>query len=231
MLVRVCLMSCWECVNDKSNFAYCRFANDACMELAKFEENPYENSLSSMLPCGQLVSAKRAMSHLSEGIYNYVKEVNANISLHGGSSVQVCNPFSAPPLYSYQPQSCPSNTVRIADIPKVLSIFTCSDSEAMCERGEFSGMYERVEAYTSSIQDLLDVYPSMLNLVDCQSLKQAFSHILVQHCHPLHRFATITWAALVFLAVLMVFLLLLCVFNLKFLSKTAASATSSTHSP
>jgi hypothetical protein len=48
--------------------------------------------------------------------------VNANISMQATSYpnlVHVCNPFSAPPNYFYQPENCPDNTIRIGDIPKV----------------------------------------------------------------------------------------------------------------
>jgi hypothetical protein len=52
--------------------------------------------------------------------------VNANISLLQGTSdlnlVNVCNPFSAPPEYQYQPDNCPDNTIRIGDIPKVCQL-------------------------------------------------------------------------------------------------------------
>jgi len=49
--------------------------------------------------------------------------VNANISAMQATSdmnlAHVCNPFSAPPNYLYQPENCPANTIRIGDIPKV----------------------------------------------------------------------------------------------------------------
>jgi hypothetical protein len=52
--------------------------------------------------------------------------VNANISMQATSYpnlVHVCNPFSAPPNYFYQPENCPDNTIRIGDIPKVSNMF------------------------------------------------------------------------------------------------------------
>lgn len=53
-------------------------------------------------------------------------QVNRNISTTYGNIVQICNPFSAPPEYQYQPQDCPANTVQIGDIPQVCK--TAKDS-------------------------------------------------------------------------------------------------------
>jgi hypothetical protein len=33
--------------------------------------------------------------------------------------VKICNPFSGAPNYTYIPQNCPHDTVRIGDLPKV----------------------------------------------------------------------------------------------------------------
>lgn len=49
----------------------------------------------------------------------------------------------------------------------------------------------------------------MESLVECQTVKDAFSEILEKHCKPLKRYAKMVWAAMVFLAILMVLLVLL----------------------
>ncbi|KAJ1424491.1 hypothetical protein SESBI_11685 [Sesbania bispinosa] len=192
------------------------FSSDACSALDNFQENPYNNSLSSILPCDELLSAKPVLSDVSAGIYDLVNEVNANISAMQATSypnlVHVCNPFSAPPNYFYQPENCPANTIRIGDIPKVLKPFTCLDaSDGTCDNGNLltGSEYVRVEAYTNSIQDLLNVYPSMEHLLECQLVKDAFSQVLVKHCKPMKRYARMVWAGLVFLAVIMVLLVVL----------------------
>ncbi|QHO30563.1 hypothetical protein HN51_018951 [Arachis hypogaea] len=194
-----------------------KFSGDACTALDNFQENPYNNSLSSILPCDELLSAKSVLSGVSAGIYNLVNKVNENISGMQATSypnlVHVCNPFSAPPEYLYQPQNCPANTIRIGDIAKVLKPFTCSDGTCGSESGSsfiISGSeYVRVEAFTSSIQDLLNVYPSMENLLECQIVKDAFSEILVKHCNPLKRYAKMVWSGMVLVSVIMLVLVLL----------------------
>lgn len=129
-----------------------------------------------------------------------------NISESYPNLVQVCNPFSAPPGYIYQPDNCPANTIKIGDIPQALKMFSCSDtSNGTCEGGLISAAALRtVEAYTTSLQNILNVYPGMEDLVKCQSVAEAFSEILHSHCKPLKRYTRMVWAALVFLSVIMV---------------------------
>ncbi|XP_050884122.1 uncharacterized protein LOC127087287 isoform X2 [Lathyrus oleraceus] len=178
------------------------FSSDACIALDNFQENPYNNSLSSILPCQELLKAKPVLSEFSSGIYHLVNEVNANLSMQAASypnPVHVCNPFSEPPNYFYQPENCPENAIRIGDIPKVL------------KSGNFmtNSEYARVETYTNSIQDLLNVYPSMEHLLECQIVKDAFSQVLVHHCKPMKKYGKMAWVGMVFLGVVMVLLILL----------------------
>ncbi|XP_052206569.1 uncharacterized protein LOC127810964 isoform X2 [Diospyros lotus] len=188
-----------------------KFEEDTCTALEDFQKDPYNSSLSSILPCEELLSAKSVLSDVSAGIYNLVNEVNANLSVSYSSIVQVCNPFSAPPTYQYQPENCPDSTIKIHDIPQVLKELVCSDSN----NGTCEGIYistkdfKTVEAYSNSIQDLLNAYPGMENLVECQSVKDAFSEILHKHCKPLKRNTRMVWAAMVFLSVIMVPLVLI----------------------
>ncbi|QCE09102.1 uncharacterized protein LOC114183598 [Vigna unguiculata] len=193
-----------------------KFSGDACTALNNFQENPYNNSLSSLLPCDELLSAKSVLSDVSAGIYDLVNKVNANISAMQATSdmnlAHVCNPFSAPPNYLYQPENCPANTIRIGDIPKALKPFTCPDAiDGSCDSLYYiSGReYTRVEAYTNSIQDVLNVYPSVEHLLECKLVKEAFSEVLFNHCKPLKKFAEMVWLGMLFLAVFMVLLILL----------------------
>ncbi|KAL8491811.1 hypothetical protein ACS0TY_023424 [Phlomoides rotata] len=187
------------------------FSKDTCTAIESFQQDPYNNSLSSFLPCDELVSARSVLTDVSKGIYDIVNEVNYNISTQYGNVVQICNPFSPPPLHEYQPWNCPSTSVHIGDIPQVLRLLVCPDSEGeKCNGGILIPAidYNRVEAYTTSIQKLLDVYPGMESLVECQTVKDAFSEILNKHCTPLKRNVRMVWASLVFLSVVMVAMVL-----------------------
>lgn len=188
------------------------FSSDTCTALEMFQENPNNNSLSSILPCEQLLTAKSVLTDVSSEIYDLVNQVNTQISVSYPDIALVCNPFSQPPYYEYQPQNCAANTIRIGDIPKVLKLLTCSDeSNGGCENGQFmsNSEYKTVEAYTNSIQDFLNVYPGMESLVECQTLKDAFSKILEDHCKPLENYAYMVWAGLVFVSIVMMFLVLI----------------------
>ncbi|KAI9391742.1 hypothetical protein POPTR_007G132601v4 [Populus trichocarpa] len=188
------------------------FSRDSCAALKNFQQNPYNNSLSSILPCDQLLSAKAVLFDVSRGIYRLVNQVNANLSTMQGVPYTVCNPFSAPPEYQYQPDKCPANTIRIGEIPQVLKVFTCSSFDnGTCANGQFisPNYYRTVEAYSTSIQSLLNVYPQMENLVQCKAVKDAFSEILLYHCKPLKRYVRMVWASMVFLSLVMVFLVLI----------------------
>ncbi|XP_021906961.1 uncharacterized protein LOC110821423 isoform X2 [Carica papaya] len=193
-----------------------KFSRDTCTALEHFQQNPYNNSLSSILPCDELLSAKPVLSDVSAEIYNLVNEVNANISLLNATAypnlAYVCNPFSAPPEYQYQPDNCPANTIQIGDIAQILKIFACSGADkGTCKDGEFisASDYKIVEAYTTSVQNLLNIFPNMENLVKCQLVQNAFSDILTNHCKPLRRYLNMTWAAMLYLSIVMVALVLL----------------------
>lgn len=189
-----------------------KFSSDTCTALENFQENPNNNSLSSILPCDELRSAESILFDFSTGVYNVVNQVNENISVSYPGIPHVCNPFSGPPNYQYLTGYCPDDTIRIGDIPKVLKVFTCSDANnGSCGEGLFitSNEYKTVEAYTHSIQKLLNVYPDMENLIECESVKDAFSEILVKHCNPLKRNVHLVWSGLVFLSIIMVFLVLI----------------------
>ncbi|XAR71100.1 hypothetical protein NMG60_11028211 [Bertholletia excelsa] len=187
-----------------------KFEGDTCTAIEEFQQYPYNSSLSSILPCNELRSAKSVLADVSAGIYKLVKEVNANISKSYSNIVQVCNPFSAPPDYQYQPDNCPPNSIKIGQIPQALKPLACSEDNGITCKGGLltSQQFKQVEAYTVSIQNLLNAYPGMQNLADCQLVEDALSEILHRYCKPLKRNTQMVWAPLVFLSIIMVGLVL-----------------------
>ncbi|KNA08630.1 hypothetical protein SOVF_160950 [Spinacia oleracea] len=189
-----------------------KFSSDTCTALQDFQQNPENSSLSSILPCDEFLSARTTLSDVGIGIYAIVDQVNTNISLLRDNSYPglryVCNPFSGPPDFLYQPENCAADTIKIGDIPQVVKMFTCSDtSGTSCQGGiTTTGVYNVIEGYSTSIQSLLNAYPDMENLVDCQLVKDASKKILVNHCKPLKRYAQTTWVAMLVLSVMMVIL-------------------------
>ncbi|WJZ88208.1 hypothetical protein VitviT2T_007532 [Vitis vinifera] len=152
---------------DVGKFITFRFTGDSCTALEDFEQNPYNSSLSAIIPCHELLSAKPVFSDVSSGIYNLVDEVNREAFLR---SCLVSAILSQPH------RSTNSN-------PKAALLV-----QFRCQRFlRYLLALMSVEIYTTSIQSLLNVYPGMENLVECQMVKDAFSEIIIEHCKPLKR--------------------------------------------
>ncbi|XP_039038876.1 uncharacterized protein LOC120176522 [Hibiscus syriacus] len=76
-----------------------KFSGDTCTALENFQENPYNNTLSSILPCDELLSAESVLSDVSAGIYNLFNEhydFNSSGELKhiSAASNNISNPFS-----------------------------------------------------------------------------------------------------------------------------------------
>ncbi|XP_020111465.1 uncharacterized protein LOC109726339 [Ananas comosus] len=192
------------------------FSSDTCAALDEYQLNAENSTLSSILPCRERFSADTVLQDVGEEIHDTIDQVNEHILSLGSSFLSeiayVCNPFSgAPDNYTYQPENCSSNTTKIGDIPQVLKRYACSnrDSET-CNQREFisASDYHKVLIYTNLIQNILNVYPGMERLVNCQTVKEAFSEILSDHCKPWKKYARITWGALACLSTVMVVLVL-----------------------
>ncbi|KAK4425012.1 hypothetical protein Salat_1694800 [Sesamum alatum] len=187
------------------------FAGDTCTALEGFQKDPYNNSLSHLLPCEKLLAAKPVLTNVSIGVHELVNKVNNDISNKFGDILQLCNPFSSAPNYEYQPWNCPVTSIRIGDIPRVLRLIACPDSESKtCVGGIMipGQQFKMVEAYSSSVQKLLDAYPGVESLIKCQPIMDTFSEILQKHCTPLKRNLRLMWAALVFLSTVLMALVI-----------------------
>ncbi|OAY82992.1 hypothetical protein ACMD2_16595 [Ananas comosus] len=192
------------------------FSSDTCAALDEYQLNAENSTLSSILPCRERFSADTVLQDVGEEIHDTIDQVNEHILSLGSSFLSeiayVCNPFSgAPDNYTYQPENCSSNTTKIGDIPQVLKRYACSNSDSeTCNQREFisASDYHKVLIYTNLIQNILNVYPGMERLVNCQTVKEAFSEILSDHCKPWKKYARITWGALACLSTVMVVLVL-----------------------
>eukprot|EP00268_Persea_americana_P034537 TRINITY_DN34172_c0_g1_i5.p1 TRINITY_DN34172_c0_g1~~TRINITY_DN34172_c0_g1_i5.p1 ORF type:complete len:545 (+),score=75.39 TRINITY_DN34172_c0_g1_i5:799-2433(+) len=189
-----------------------KFAGDSCTALVQYQQDPRSSSLSSILPCDDLLSAKLVLQDAKEGIYDLIDQVNANISATPIlNQVRICNPFSGPPDYNYQPETCSNNAMGIGEIPKLLERFTCSGGDGRtCREGEFisASSFRTILVYSSSIQDLMNAFPGMENLVDCQMVKDVINEILFKQCKPVTKYIHMVWAAMTALSTIMVILVL-----------------------
>lgn len=94
---------------------------------------------------------------------------------------------------------------------KLLERFTCSGADGRtCRGGEFisASSFRTILVYSSSIQDLMNAFPGMENLVDCQMVKDAINEILFKQCKPVKKYIYMVWAATTALSTIMVILVL-----------------------
>ncbi|XP_044364530.1 uncharacterized protein [Triticum aestivum] len=97
-------------------------------------------------------------------------------------------------------------------IDQILRRLTCSElgGGANCAPADLSSAidYDKVQTYTSSIQNVLDIFPGTERLVSCELVKAGFADIVGNQCAPLRRGARATWAALAALSTAMALLVL-----------------------
>ncbi|RRT75806.1 hypothetical protein B296_00013973 [Ensete ventricosum] len=189
-----------------------KFSGDSCVALAEYTLHPRNSNLSSIMPCSDQLSANAMLRDIRAGIHNTIDQVNKKISAAKSLPIPdlefVCNPFSETPDYSYEPKNCSSNTIKIGDIPQK---YTCmANDRGVCRGGELisASDFMKVQVYTSSMQNILDGYPGIERLANCQLVKDA-SKILLKECKPLRNYAYSTWAASVVLSIFMVFFVLM----------------------
>ncbi|KAG9444664.1 hypothetical protein H6P81_016004 [Aristolochia fimbriata] len=199
---------CWMCFG--AYFFIEKFAGDTCTALEDYRTDPSNSSLSSILPCDDLVSAQPALQDVKAELYDLINQVNSNLSSQPESSllsqVRICNPFSGSPKYTYQPQNCPANTIQIGDIPQIMIGYTCSGNQSEACIPDI--IYDEVLVYTRAVQNILDAFPGMENLVDCKLVNDAINEILFEQCKPVKKFIRMVWVALAALSSIMVILIL-----------------------
>ncbi|PKU70158.1 transmembrane protein DDB_G0292058-like isoform X1 [Dendrobium catenatum] len=190
-----------------------KFAGDVCLALDEYKQNPEQSTLSSILPCNDRGSAAKVLHDVSGRVYDLIQKVNSNITSLKSSISEleyICNPFSGPPEYTYQPQNCSSDTITVGQVPQLIENYACSANDSGgCRPGEFipADVYGALKNYSKSMQDILDSYPVMKSLINCQLVKDAFSNILLNHCKPLKKYVHMSWASLAALSTIMVILI------------------------
>lgn len=195
-----------------------KFAGDTCAALEEYQQNPQNSTLGAIIPCSEKLSGGVILHDVGAGIHDIIDQVNSNIysikSEYGVKKLEyICNPFTGPPKYRYRPENCGSGEATIGDIPQILKRLTCSDlgGGAGCEPAELSSAIDldKVQTYTGSIQNVLDIFPGTERLVTCELVKAGFAGIVGAQCGPLRRGARETWAGLAALAAAMALLLVL----------------------
>uniref|UniRef100_M8BDW6 Uncharacterized protein n=1 Tax=Aegilops tauschii TaxID=37682 RepID=M8BDW6_AEGTA len=194
-----------------------KFAGDTCAALEEYQLNPKNSTLGAIIPCSEKMSGSVILHDVGAGIHDIIDQVNSNIYMIKSEYTvkqldYICNPFAGPPGYRYRPENCASGAATIGDIPQILRRLTCSElgGGANCAPADLSSAidYDKVQTYTSSIQNVLDIFPGTERLVSCELVKAGFADIVGNQCAPLRRGARATWAALAALSMAMALLVL-----------------------
>ncbi|KAL7101520.1 hypothetical protein ACP275_08G058700 [Erythranthe tilingii] len=206
------------------DFFFYNFIGDTCSTLKNFEEDPQNNSLKDMLPCPNFTSSAQTLEQINYSVHSFISEINSRIEEvliqindqnEDVSFPEVCDPFSSAPDYSYKPQNCRNNSIPVGDLPTILSRFICYEANASTENcmedGKFvpEGIYEMSLAYSRSIEDFINIYPDLSSLMECSSLKRAFSDIVAGQCRPIELWTKVLWSSMLGLSLVMIVLVLL----------------------
>nr|KYP52377.1 hypothetical protein KK1_025682 [Cajanus cajan] len=196
------------------------FADDACSAFEDFEENPQNSSLGSMLPCIDESFSGKLIANIGYTIHRFIVELNTNMSviyrLLGISeeneelmgAIKICDPFSGALNFSYVPQSCPQDAIRIGDLSKITCHKEVSTREECRKEGRFlpEASYNMAHAYSRSIQDLLDIYPDLQTLAKCTVVKNKVAEIVSHQCRPIRMSTKLLWSSMLSLSIIMVVL-------------------------
>lgn len=209
------------------DFFFHTFAEDTCSALENYEQNPRNNSLSAVLPCSNSSNADNVLVEIGHTVHNSIEELNSKIGQFSdlirlqeeqddGSFrvTKICDPFSGAPNFSYAPQNCSKDSIPIGALPGVLSRFTCykDNTTTNCEsKGRFipESSYLLVWAYSSAIQDLINIFPDLQNLIQCSFVKETFSNVVLHQCKPFRAATRRLWLSVLCLSIIMVVLVLL----------------------
>ncbi|XP_052197097.1 uncharacterized protein LOC127804290 [Diospyros lotus] len=211
---------CW--VLTGFDFFFHTFADDTCLALEDFEQNPQYSSLSSVLPCTNSSHADKVLVGIGRPVHNSIREMNSKLTEYAGVVLRidelnensiVCNPFSGEPNYRYMPEKCSKGAIQIGDLPRFLSKFTCYQENAgSCEsEGRFisEASYTMIWAYSNAIQDLINIFPDLQSLIHCSFVKEAFSNMVLHQCRPFRASTRRLWYCMLSLSIVMVVWVLL----------------------
>lgn len=107
------------------------------------------------------------------------------------------------------------NTWILTCFTQILSRFVCfeANSSRNCKAdGRLilpEGIYSMTLAYCQSIQDLMNIYPDFLKLMNCSYVQEAFSDIALHQCGPMKLQIEVLWSSMLSLSIFMVILVLI----------------------
>ncbi|KAK8521625.1 hypothetical protein V6N12_031519 [Hibiscus sabdariffa] len=221
LLLVSALVVCW--VLTGFDFFLHIFAEDTCSTFEDYVQEPDNNSLRSILPCMNSTKSEKILTGIGSTIHNFIFKLNLKItevcnkmgmdeqSLEMLGFRTICDPFTGPPSYNYEPEACAKDAMPISKIPDFISEFTCYDensTQTCLEYGKFipKDTSNKALAYSYTIESLLNVFPDLQNLTECVMVKSTLSEISLNQCRPFMKSLLWQWASMLSLSVSMMFL-------------------------
>ncbi|XP_039032014.1 uncharacterized protein LOC120166920 [Hibiscus syriacus] len=207
LLCWILTVVCW--VLTGFDFFLHTFAEDTCSTFEDFVQEPHNNSLTSILPCMNSTKSENLNAKIDE-VCEKMGINEQSFEMLGGFRM-ICDPFTGPPSYSYEPEACAEDAIPIGKIPDIISRFTCykeNSTKACIDDGKFipEDTSDKALAYSYTVESLLDVYPDLQNLTECVMVKNTFSKISLNQCRPFSKSLFWQWASMLSLSIFMMFL-------------------------
>ncbi|KAL1342912.1 hypothetical protein HN51_029380 [Arachis hypogaea] len=186
--------------------------SDTCMAMGEWVENPHtESALSDILPCVDQRTTNKTLFQSKQVVNNIANVVNqfiystANINATKGSPYyynqsgpgmpSLCYPFDP----QYQERQCTAQEVSSANASMVWKNYECEVSESgICTTvGRVTpAIYSQLVAAVNESYALEHYTPLLLNLQNCNFVRDAFAGITTSYCPPLTHYLKIVNAGL-----------------------------------
>lgn len=163
---------------------------DTCIAMKQWVANPSaQTSLQDILPCVDISTTNRALNETSGLTNDTVTGINAVIStvLNNGTSQGLplmCNPLD--------PSISAPGCVNILSASQDWEPYVCNNPAASqsCRLGGklTTQLYNQLNKSVVVVNGLYDNIPFLLDLANCQFVREVFTNIRQQHCHPLRKY-------------------------------------------
>ncbi|CAH9096005.1 unnamed protein product [Cuscuta epithymum] len=191
---------------------------DTCVAMGEWVDNPQaETALSNILPCVDQSTTNRSLIKSKQVVVDIVDIVNAFVDTYANSdpldprnsiNYNQSGPLIPHLCYPYdsrlQDLPCPAQQVSMENSSLVWQNYICNVSEAgVCSSvGRLlPDMYRQLVAAVNISYALEHYAPPMLNLQNCNFVRDAFRNITSQHCPRLEREVRTVYAGLALISV------------------------------
>ncbi|KAM0986760.1 hypothetical protein COP2_011266 [Malus domestica] len=193
--------------------------SDTCVAMEEWVEHPHaETALSNILPCVDQRTTDKTLSQSKQIIIDIVNVVNQFIYTYANTYPSPASPYPyyynqsgplMPPLcYPYDSQlrdrQCGDQEVSISNASLVWQNYICEVSASgMCTTvGRVNpDIYNQLVAAVNECYALQHYTPPLLNLQDCNFVRDTFRTITSSYCPPLDHYLKIVNAGLALISV------------------------------